>query len=91
MKLSEEAALDTARGLLSSPHIARELPDAVVMIGGQHIARELEDTLVNDGQTEPVARIAAILFELQSRGAIERATTSDPAAFEAEFEALKRA
>ncbi len=55
-----------------------------------HIARELRATLVMD-EAVPVTRVATILFDLQSRGALERATTSDPANFEAAFEALKRA
>ena len=76
MRPDELAALDTARGLSWVPHIRRELIDALELMNGEQDQR---------------AKVAAILLELQSRGAIERATTSDPANFEAEFEALSRA
>ena len=76
MRTKEEAALDIARGLSWAPHIRRELTDALELMNGDQDQR---------------AHVAAILFELQARGAIERVTTSDPATFEAEFEALRRA
>ena len=75
MRLQEEAALDTARGLVWHPHMRRELSDALAAL--------------KNGEEDQIAKAAALLFELQLRGELQRLMTPEDD-FEAEFEALRR-